>query len=142
MKTKMLKMNDVDRKWYLVDVKDKVLGRAATGIATLLSGKYRPDFTPHVDAGSGVIVLNCDKVRVTGNKAKQKQYKRYSGYPSGQRETSYEEMHEKDPKYILWHAVRGMLPKNKLSAHMLRRLKMYTGEEHPHAAQQPEVKEL
>ena len=142
MKTKMLKHNETEHKWYVMDVTDKILGRAATQIAELLSGKYRSDFTPHVDAGAGVIVLNCGKVRITGNKATQKNYKRFSGYPSGQKETSYEKMMEKDPKYILRHAVKGMLPKNKLGALMIKRLKLYTGSDHPHVAQKPEEKTI
>lgn len=142
MKTKMVKHEEVKHEWYVVDVTDKVLGRAATEIATLLSGKYRPDFTPNVDSGAGVIVINCDKMKVTGNKEVKKVYTRYSGYPSGQKETRYDSMLEKDPKYIIRHAVRGMLPKNKLGVRMLRRLKLYTGSEHSHAAQQPKQKKL
>ena len=141
-KTTMLKTSKDNHEWYIVDVTDKVLGRAATEIATLLNGKYRPDFTPHVDAGAGVIVLNCGKVRVTGNKATQKVYKRFSGYPSGQTETRYDKMLELSPKHILRHAVKGMLPKNKLGALMIKRLKLYVGSEHPHVAQQPKEKTL
>lgn len=142
MKTKMLKRGEIGHQWYVVDVADEVLGRAATGIATLLSGKSRPDFTPHVDSGAGVIVLNCGKIRVTGNKSSQKVYKRFSGYPSGQKETVYEKMLEKDPKHIMRHAVRGMLPKNKLGVRMLKRLKLYTGSDHPHVAQKPVEKKI
>ena len=137
MKTVMKKNEESVHEWYIVDVKDKVLGRASTKIAVLLKGKNRPDFTPHVDGGAGVIVLNCNKVRLTGNKASQKVYKRYSGYPSGQKETPYEKMMEKNPTYAVRHAVKGMLPKTKLGARMIKRLKMYTGEEHPHIAQGP-----
>jgi len=137
MKTKMAKKTEVDHDWFMVDVSDKVLGRAATKIATLLSGKYRPDYTPNVDGGAGVVVLNCGKVKVTGNKATQKVYKRFSGYPSGQKETVYNKMMEKDPKHIVRHAVRGMLPKNKLGDRMIKRLKLYVGTEHSHIAQQP-----
>lgn len=142
MKTKMIKKQEAGHPWYVVDVKEKILGRAATEIATLLNGKNKPDYTPHVDSGAGVIVLNCDKVKVTGKKAEQKVYKRFSGYPSGQKETGYTKMMEKDPKYIMKHAVKGMIPKNKLGARMLKRLKLYTGEEHPHTAQQPKEKKL
>ncbi len=142
MKTKLLKHNEAGHEWYIVDVSDKVLGRAATQIATLLSGKYRPDFTPHVDGGAGVIVINCEKVRVTGKKPVQKVYKRYSGYPGGLKETPYSEMFEKDPKYVVRHAVKGMLPKNKLGSRMLKRLKLYTGAEHSHAAQKPKEKKI
>ena len=142
MKTKIVKHNEAEHEWYVVDVADKVLGRASTEIATLLSGKYRPDFTPNVDSGAGVIVINCDKIKVTGNKESQKVYKRYSGYPGGQKETRYDKMFEKDPAYIVRHAVRGMLPKNKLGMRMLGRLKLYTGSEHPHGAQQPKQKKV
>lgn len=143
MKTKMVSKQEVDHKWYVVDVKDKVLGRVSTKIATLLIGKDRPDFTPHTDNGAGVIVLNCDKVKVTGKKAEQKVYKRFSGYPSGQKETLYKDMMEKDPKYILRHAVKGMLPKTKIGELMLKRLKLcVAGETNPHTAQKPEAKEL
>lgn len=141
MKTRFIKHEETEHHWYIVDVQDKILGRAATEIATLLMGKNRPDFTPHVDSGAGVVVLNCGKVRVTGKKETQKEYKRYSGYPSGQKVTYYKDMAEKDPKYIIRHAVKGMIPKNKLGARMLKRLKIYTGVEHPHSAQKPvEVK--
>ena len=142
MKTKMLKKNETGHKWYVIDVDGKILGRAATEIATLLMGKNRPDFTPHVDSGAGVIVLNCAGVKVTGNKGLQKVYKRFSGYPSGQKETTYDKMMEKDPKYIIRHAVKGMLPKNKLGALMIKRLKVYEGNDHRHTAQQPEEKKL
>jgi large subunit ribosomal protein L13 len=142
MKTKMIKHKEAGHEWYVIDVEDKVLGRAATKIATLLSGKYRPDFTPHVDSGAGVVVVNCEKVRVTGKKATQKVYKRFSGYPGGQKETPYEKMMEKDPKYIVRHAVKGMLPKTRLGALMLKRLKLYVGPEHPHVAQQPKDKQI
>ncbi len=142
MKTKMIKQEEAKHEWYVIDVADKVLGRAATEIATLLSGKYRPDYTPNVDSGAGVIVINCDKIKVTGNKEAKKVYTRYSGYPSGQKKTRYDSMFEKDPKYVMRHAVRGMLPKNKLGVRMLRRLKLYTGSEHPHVAQRPKQKKL
>lgn len=137
MKTRHIKHQETTHEWYQIDVTDKILGRVATKTATLLMGKHRPDFTPNVDNGAGVIVLNCDKIRVTGRKAEQKIYKRFSGYPGGQKETSYEDMAEKDPKYIIRHAVKGMLPKNSLGALMLKRLKVYVGSEHSHEAQKP-----
>ena len=140
--TKLKKQQEVVHDWYIIDVSDKVLGRAATQIAALLKGKNKTDYTPHVDGGSGVVVINCDKIRITGRKSGQKVYKRYSGYPSGQRETVYEKMFEKDPKYVVRHAVKGMLPKNKLGARMLKRLKLYIGTEHPHAAQSPKEKKI
>lgn len=141
-KTVMRKVEEVDRDWYIVDIADKVLGRAAVQIAVLLKGKNRTDFTPHIDGGAGVIVINCEKVRVTGNKSTQKVYKRYSGYPGGQKETVYEKMLEKNPEYIVRHAVKGMLPKSKLGTRMLKRLKVYAGDEHSHIAQQPQKFEL
>ncbi|MFH1395544.1 MAG: 50S ribosomal protein L13 [Candidatus Omnitrophota bacterium] len=142
MKTKMVKREEVKHDWYIVDVDGKILGRAAAEIAVMLSGKNRPDFTPNVDNGAGVIVVNCSKVRVTGKKDSQKVYKRYSGYPGGQKEVVYKKMAEKDPKYILRHAVKGMLPKNKLASLMIKRLKLYVGEEHPHIAQKPKEKKI
>ncbi|MFH1798967.1 MAG: 50S ribosomal protein L13 [Candidatus Omnitrophota bacterium] len=142
MKTKMVKQTEACHKWYVVNVADKVLGRAASEIAVLLMGKNRADFTPHVDNGGGVVALNCGKVKVTGNKASQKVYKRYSGYPGGLKETVYEKMLEKDPKYIMRHAVRGMLPKTKLGDRMMKRLKLYAGDTHSHIAQKPEEKKL
>ncbi len=142
MKTKIVKTEETAHKWYIIDVKDKVLGRAASKIAWLLNGKDQADYTPNVDNGAGVIILNCDKVRVTGRKADQKVYMRFSGYPDGQKIIPYKSMMEKDPKYVLRHAVKGMLPKNKLGMLMLRRLKLYTGTEHDHTAQKPEKKEI
>ncbi len=141
-KTQMKKQNETVHEWYVVDVDGKVLGRAATKIATLLKGKHKADFTPNVDNGSGVIVLNCGRIRVTGNKAQQKVYKSYSGYPSGQKEVVYKEMAAKNPIYVLRHAVKGMLPKSKLGAKMLKRLKVYKGAEHPHTAQIPKQIEV
>lgn len=142
MKTKMVRHIDAKHDWVVVDVQDKILGRAATEIALMLMGKDKPDFTPHVDNGAGVIVLNCNKIKVTGNKAEDKVYKRFSGYPSGQKETVYKDMIEKKPDYILRHAVKGMIPKNKLGAQMLKRLKLYTGTTHPHSAQLPKEKKI
>ena len=140
--TKMKKQHEVVHDWYVVDVSGKVLGRAAVEVASLLKGKHKVDYTPHVDSGSGVIVINCDKIRVTGKKSGQKVYKRYSGYPGGQRETVYGKMIVEKPKYVMRHAVKGMLPKNKLGAKMIKRLKLYTGEKHPHAAQVPKEKKI
>ena len=137
MKTKLIKHNEVSHDWYIVDVAGKILGRAATQIAVLLMGKDRPDFTPNVDNGAGVVVTNCDKITISGNKAEEKVYKRFSGYPGGQKTTVYKEMISKDPKHVLRHAVKGMLPKNKLGARMIKRLKLYTGTEHAQIAQKP-----
>lgn len=136
-KTVMKKPLETSHEWYIVDVADKIVGRAATRIATLLKGKHKVDFTPHVDNGAGVIVLNCDKVKISGNKSLEKIYKRFSGYPRGQKETTFEVMMVKNPKHVLMHAVKGMLPKTKIGAKMLKRLKLYTGEDHPHTAQRP-----
>lgn len=142
MKTKMVKQNEVSHEWFIVDVEGKILGRAAAEIATLLNGKYRSDFTPNVDSGAGVIVINCDKIKVTGKKAKTKEYKRFSGYPGGQKVTAYDKMFQKSPKYVLRHAVKGMLPKNRLGSRMIKRLKLYVGGEHPHVAQKPIEKSI
>ena len=142
MKTHLLKKNQVEHEWYIVDVAEKILGRAATEIATLLSGKYRSDYTPHVDSGAGVVVVNCDKVKITGKKAEQKVYKRFSGYPGGQKETVYKKMFAKDPKFVVKNAVKGMLPKSRLGARMLKRLKLYIGDTHPHIAQTPKEKKI
>ncbi len=142
MKTKMVKHKEVKHDWFMVNVEDKTLGRVATQIAVLLMGKNKPDYTPNVDNGGGVVVLNCGKIRVTGKKSEDKIYKRFSGYPGGQRTTGYEMMLQKDPKYVLRHAVKGMLPKNKLATLMLRRLKLYTGTEHRQLAQKPVEKQI
>lgn len=136
-KTKMVKKEKARHDWYVVNAKDKVLGRLASKIAVMLSGKDRPDWTPNVDSGAGVIVTNCDKVKVTGKKNEQKNYTSYSGYPGGLKTVAYKEMMQKKPAYILRHAVRGMLPKSRLGERMLKRLKLYTGEEYPHSSQQP-----
>ncbi|MFH1847310.1 MAG: 50S ribosomal protein L13 [Candidatus Omnitrophota bacterium] len=142
MKTKMVKTSEKNHEWYIVDAADKVLGRMSTEIATLLMGKNRPDYTPYIDNGAGVVVINCAKVKITGKKAEQKVYKSFSGYPGGQKETVYNKMFEKDPKYIVRHAVKGMLPKNKLGARMLKRLKIYINDEHEQVAQKPQEKKI
>ena len=141
-KTKMAKKEEVKHEWYVIDVAGKVLGRAATEIAVLLSGKSRVDYTPYVDSGAGVVVLNCAKIRVTGKKNEQKVYTNFSGYPGGLKKTTYDDMLAKRPKYILRHAVKGMLPKNKLGTLMLRRLKLYEGAEHDQGAQRPKEKKI
>lgn len=138
-KTIMKKNAETQHEWYLIDVTDKVVGRAATKIATLLKGKHKVDFTPHVDNGGGVIVLNCCKAKVTGKKHIEKMYKRFSGYPRGQKETPYQDMMVKNPTYALRHAIKGMLPKTKIGDKMIKRLKLYTGEVHPHTAQKPTI---
>ena len=142
MKTFCAKEKDVDKKWYVVDADGKVLGRMAARIATILLGKHKPIYTAHVDTGDFVIVTNADKVRLTGKKAETKRYWRYSGYPGGLHSRSFEEVRKAKPDRIIREAVYGMLPKNKLAQVRMRKLKIYAGAEHPHAAQQPKVLEI
>ncbi|MEN1682095.1 MAG: 50S ribosomal protein L13 [Planctomycetota bacterium] len=140
-KTYMQKPAEVERKWLLVDGEDRVVGRLASDIATILMGKHRPTYTPHVDTGDFVVVVNCDKVKFTGKKWEQKTYAWYTGYPQ-QRTITAEDRLARRPELILKEAVRRMLPKSKLGRQMLSKLKLYTGTEHPHQAQQPEPVEL
>ena len=135
MKTYSTKKADIERKWHLIDASDKTLGRIATRIAGLLMGKYKPIFSPNLDTGDFVVVINADKVRITGNKAKQKLYYRHSGYPGGLKSISLEKMMQTDPTRVIEHAVGGMLPHTRLGANMKKRLKVYTGEAHPHPVQ-------
>ena len=137
MKTFMAKKQDALCAWRIVDATDQTLGRLATRIATTLMGKDKPTYTPHVDTGDGVIVLNAGRVRVTGRKLTQKEYQRYSGYPGGQKSISLGEMLRKSPETVIRLAVRRMLPKSRLGARMLGKLKVYRGDEHPHKAQHP-----
>jgi large subunit ribosomal protein L13 len=137
MRTYSAKPGEITREWYLVDAQGKTLGRLATQIADTLRGKRKPQFTPHVDTGDFVIVVNAEKVRVTGKKLEQKIYYRHSGYPGGLRQRTLAEQLARRPEEVLRRAVRGMLPKNKLAAAQLRKLKVYAGPEHPHAAQNP-----
>jgi large subunit ribosomal protein L13 len=132
----------VDRRWYLVDAEGKVLGRLATEIAAILRGKNKPEYTPHMDMGDFVVVVNADKVVLTGKKEQQKLYRRHTGYPSGLREVPYERMMATHPERVLEKAVRGMLPKNSLGRAMFRKLKVYAGPNHKHEAQKPEKIEL
>jgi len=142
-KTYMAKKGELTRKWHVVDISGKVLGRAATKIAMVLMGKHRPEYTPHVDTGDFVIVVNAAEVRVTGNnKLTEKVYKRYSGYPSGLKLITLEDMLAKHPERVISEAVRRMLPKSKLGCAMLKKLKVFAGSEHSHQAQQPEVMEI
>ena len=138
----MAKANEVERKWYVIDAEGKVLGRLASEIASVLRGKRKPIFTPHVDCGDFVIVINADKVVLTGNKLHQKIHAYHTGYPGGRKEVSYAEMMEKRPEKVIELAVKGMLPKNRLGRKMIKKLKVYTGSEHPHTAQAPEVYEF
>jgi len=138
-KTKSQRKEDVDRKWYVIDADGEILGRMCTRIATVLRGKHLPEYTPHVDCGDNVIVINAEKVRFTGNKEDQKEYIRHTGYPGGQRKATVREVRAKKPEAIVENAVRGMLPKTTLGRQMLNKLHVYTGAEHPHMAQKPEV---
>lgn len=132
----------VDTKWFVIDAEGQVLGRMATEIATILMGKHKPIYTPHVDTGDYVIVLNAEKVVMTGNKWNERVQRHYSGYPGGQRLVSYGELRETQPERVIELAVTRMLPKNKLGRQMAKKLKVYAGSEHPHAAQQPEALSL
>lgn len=141
MKTYMAKNGEVDQKWLLVDATDKIVGRLASELATILMGKHRPTYTPHVDTGDYVVVVNVEKIRFTGNKWENKTYAWYTGYPR-QRTVTAEVRRERHPDLILREAVRRMLPKSKLGRAMLAKLKIHSGPEHPHTAQQPEPTEL
>ena len=138
MKTYSAKAETVQRDWYVVDAADKILGRLASDIATRLRGKHKPEYTPHVDTGDYIVVVNCEKVRVTGNKASGKIYYHHTGYPGGIKDISFEKLIEKAPERVLQKAVKGMLPKGPLGREMFKKLKVYVGTEHPHAAQQPQ----
>jgi large subunit ribosomal protein L13 len=142
MKTYSAKPSDVKRDWYVIDASDKVLGRLAAGIAHRLRGKHKPEFTRHIDTGDFIVVVNVDKLRVTGNKAKDKLYNRHSGYPGGLYTTNFEKMQEKFPARVLEKAVKGMLPKGPLGYAMLKKMKAYVGTDHPHVAQQPKTLEI
>jgi large subunit ribosomal protein L13 len=137
-KTISAKKEDVDRKWHIIDAEGEVVGRMATGIASVLRGKHKPDFTPHVDTGDYIIIINAEKVRFTGNKMDQKLYIHHTGYPGGQRKVVAKELMAKRPFKIIENAVRGMLPKNKLGRAMIKKMFIYEGAEHPHVAQQPQ----
>ncbi len=142
MSTLIAKQGDFQKDWYVVDLEDKVLGRTATEIARVLRGKHKPIFTPSVDTGDFVIVLNADKVRLTGNKLSQKTYYHHSGYPGGIKSITAEKMLEQKPEELIRKAVKGMLPKNKLGRQMFKKLKVYCSNEHPHQAQQPKELKL
>ena len=137
--TTMANAATIERKWYVVDATDLTLGRLASEVATVLRGKHKPTFTPHVDGGDFVVVVNASKVVLTGKKLDQKYYRYHTGYVGGLKEISYREMMEKKPEEVVAHAVSGMLPKNKLRARMMTRLRVFAGAEHTHAAQKPEV---
>jgi len=142
MKSYMAKAGDVQRKWYVIDAEGKVLGRLASEVAKILRGKHKPIYTPHVDTGDFVIVINADKVVLTGKKLDQKMYRKHSLYPGGLKETPYRAIMANKPEKAIEEAVRGMLPHNSLGRKMFRKLKVYKGSEHEHQAQKPEVLEL
>lgn len=142
MKTFMAKANEVKRKWYVVDAEGKPLGRLASEVAKILRGKNKPEYTPHVDTGDYVIVLNSEKVVLTGKKLDQKLYRRHSQYPGGLKEIKYKHFLAEKPERVIEKAVKGMLPKNSLGRAMFKKLKAYKGTEHPHEAQQPENLEI
>lgn len=142
MRTFMAKAQDIKRKWYIIDATDKTLGRLATEVAAILRGKHKPIFTPHVDTGDHVIVINAEKVHLTGKKMQQKELIRHTRYPGGLKRVVYGTLMKSRPEMIIEKAVKGMLPHNSLGADMYRKLKVYKGPQHPHQAQKPEVWEL
>ena len=139
MKTFSAKVGEINHDWFVVDAADKTLGRLASEIAHRLRGKHKPEYTPHMDTGDYIVVINAEKIRVTGNKTKDKIYHSHSGYPGGIKSISFEKLIDKAPERVLQGAVKGMLPRNPLGRAMFRKLKVYAGTEHPHTAQQPQV---
>lgn len=142
MKTFVAKPHEVRREWFVIDAKDKVLGRVASEVARRLRGKHKPEYTPHVDTGDYIVIINAADIRVTGNKSQDKIYYRHTGYVGGIRETNFETMQQRFPGRALEKAVKGMLPKGPLGYAMAKKLKVYAGEEHPHSAQQPKPLEI
>ena len=142
MKTVSAKKESVTREWYVVDATGKTLGRLSTEIANRLRGKHKPEFTPHVDTGDYIVVVNAEKVKVTGNKTTDKVYHHHTGYPGGIKSITFDKLIDKAPERIIEKAVKGMMPKNKLSRSMMTKLKIYAGSEHPHSAQQPTPLEI
>ena len=142
MKSFIAKPNEIERKWYVVDAEGQTLGRLSSEIASILRGKHKPIYTPHVDTGDYVIVINAEKVVMTGKKLEQKAYRYHTGYPGGLKEIPYSTLIEKNPEKIISLAVKGMLPKNSLGRAMFKKLKVYKGSEHKHEAQKPEVYEI
>jgi len=135
MKTYVTKASDIKREWHIIDASDKILGRFASQVASLLMGKHKPIFTRNLDTGDFVVVINADKIRVTGNKTKQKLYYRHSGYPGGIKSISLEKLMQTNPTMVIEHAVKGMLPHTRLGASMMKKLRVYAGDTHPHQAQ-------
>ncbi len=142
MKTYTVKKGEVEKKWYLIDVEDKVLGRVASKVASILRGKNKPNYTPSIDMGDNIIIINADKVRLTGAKQFKKVYYKHSGYPGGIKKTGFLEMMKKEPTFAVRNAIKGMLPKNRLGRRQLLHVKIYAGKNHPHEAQKPEKLEL
>ena len=142
MSTEFVKAADVERKWYLVDAEGKTLGRLSTEIATILMGKNKPTYTPSMDTGDFVVVINAEKVELTGNKWRDKFYRYHTGHPGGLKEIRYSELVQRQPEKLIELAVKGMLPKSKLGRAQIKKLKVYAGAEHPHEAQQPETLEI
>ena len=142
MKTYSAKTESVQRDWYIVDAEGKTLGRLAAEVATRLRGKHKPEYTPHVDTGDYIVVVNAEKVAVTGNKATQKTYYSHTGYPGGIKDITFDKLIEKAPERVIQSAAKGMLPRGPLGREMFRKLKVYAGAEHPHTAQQPQALEL
>jgi large subunit ribosomal protein L13 len=142
MKTYSAKPESVRREWFIVDAAEKTLGRLATEIALRLKGKHKPEYTPHVDTGDYIVVINAEKIRVTGKKTTDKMYYRHTGYPGGLRSISFDKLIDHKPEMVIEQAVKGMLPKNPLGRDMYRKLKVYAGSEHPHTAQQPQTLEI
>lgn len=140
--TRFVRTEDVNKNWYVIDAKDQVLGRIAGKIAHILRGKHKPTFTPNADTGDFVIVINADKIKLTGKRESQKTYFTHTGYPGGVKVKTFAELRETKPEFIIQQAVKGMLPKNKLGRRLNRKLKVYAGENHPHQAQQPETLSL
>ena len=136
-KTYSAKPGDIDREWFVVDAENQIVGRLASRVATILRGKHKPSFTPHIDCGDYVVVINADKVRFSGNKETEKEYFSYSGYPGGVRNRTPKEMRARKPEFLIRNAVKGMLPKGTLGRQMLSKLKVHAGPTHPHEAQQP-----
>ncbi|NLT20725.1 MAG: 50S ribosomal protein L13 [Syntrophomonadaceae bacterium] len=142
MKSYMAKPTEVDRAWYVIDASGQTLGRLSSEVASILRGKHKPTYTPHIDTGDFVIIINAEKIQLTGDKLLQKKYRYHTGYPGGLKEMDYKTLLEKRPERAIEVAVKGMLPHNRLGAQMYRKLKVYRGSEHPHQAQKPVVREL
>jgi len=135
--TYQVKESEIERKWYVIDAQGQTLGRLSAQVSKMLMGKHKPIYTPHLDTGDYIIIINADKIQTTGKKLDQKLYRRHTGHPGGLRETTLRVMQQKKPEYVITHAVKGMLPKKALGAKMLKKLRVYKGAEHPHIAQNP-----